>query len=380
MSRCIRFVTHALVLLLCVAGCTGKSTPELLLIGHLAPTTATDPARDQARHGIQLAVDEANKEENLVAGRRVQVLHPDCPNEREALRATAVRVLTINKAAALLGGTEPGQVEVLAVVAEAAKVPLIAPGGAPNRAGGGFVFHTGVSPAYLGKILARFAGDQWPGKSVAVLTNLAEGPGPALSSLAAVFGGDFRKSGGRIAGEWTFKNPAELKELVRLITLEKPAAVLLAGTLADLTELRKADLADSLPIVLGTSEGAVAPLQTHPIPNAVYLATSFVAGEGPARVQEFVRLYQERFQQAPDVQAALAYDSARLLFTGFRGAGAVEGEKVRNALADVKKFDSVTGPITFDADHWALRTLFLVRVCGGQAKTIRTYDAGGGGG
>jgi branched-chain amino acid transport system substrate-binding protein len=367
--------TFGIASLLWAAGCNKKSVPEAIQIGYLAPVTEMDAAaRDRARHGIQLAVDEANKEENRIAGRRVEVLFPDCPNEREAVRAAAVRLLTINKAAALLGGTDAGQVEILSLVAETAKVPLVAPGGLPNRTGGGFVFHTGVSPAYQGKVLARFASEQWTNKPIGVLTGLQEGAGPAHSVLATAFTRDYRKNGGQTAGEWTYKNPAELRDLVRLIGTEKPEAVLVAGTVADVMELRKAGLAETLPVVLGTSEGAATPLQTHPLPNAIYLATTFATEVSRKPIEEFVRLYKERFQETPDVQAALAYDSARLLFDGMRRAGTVEGDKVRGALADLKTFESTTGSIAFDVDHWALRPLFILQVSRDKSRTVQTYD------
>jgi branched-chain amino acid transport system substrate-binding protein len=333
-----------------------------------------DPAAaERSWHGVQLAVEEANRAENQVGGRRVQVLHPNCSNEKEALRAAAVRLLAINKAAALLGGTDAGQVDVLGLVAEAAKVPLVAAGGLPNRSGG-FVLHTGVSPSYQGKVLARFAGAQWKGKAVAVLTNLQESSGAASRTLAAVFAGDLKTNGGRTVGEWTYKNSTELKELAGSIGAEKADAVLIAGTVEDVLELRKAGLADATPVALGSSEGALTALQARPIPNPVYLATAFIAGQGPAPAQEFARKYQDRFHEAPDVHAALAYDSARLLFEGIRRAGSAEGDKVRNALAEVKNFDSVTGPMTLDPDHWAARPLFLIEVRRGQLRTIQTFD------
>jgi branched-chain amino acid transport system substrate-binding protein len=356
--------------LLMVAGCGKKNESEPILIGHLAPAGLDPVASDQAWRGIQLAVEQANQEENQVAGRRVQVLHPDC--NQETLRATAVRLITINKVAALLGGTDASQVQVLGLVAKSAKVPLVAPGGMPNDAGGGFIFHTSVSPAHQGKVLARFAGTQWPGKAMTVLIHQQESLSSAASNLAAAFAQEYR-TGGKIVGEWRYKNQAELKDLVRSIDADKPDAVVIAGASDDLMELHKAGLAETVPVLLGTSEGALAPLQARPLGNPVYLATAFVIAGGPVPAQEFARKYQDRFHEAADVHAALAYDSARLLFDGFRWANTVEGDRVRQALAELKTFESVTGPMTF-LDQWACRPLFIVRVSNGQAKTVHTDE------
>jgi branched-chain amino acid transport system substrate-binding protein len=222
-------------------------------------------------------------------------------------------------------------------------------------------------------MLARFAGTQWKGKSMAVLINIQEGAGPAHSALATVFARDFRKNGHTV-GEWTFQNAAELKELAGRVGTAKPDALLVAGTVDDLMDLRRAGLAETMPVVLGTAEGVLSVLQARPLKNPVYLATAFVVEGGPAPAQEFARKYQDRFHEAADVHAALAYDGVRLVVEGFRRANSVEGEKVRTALAELKSFDSVTGPLTLDADHWAPRALFIVEVDKGQTKTVQAYD------
>src|SRR5437868_1911607 len=82
-------------------GCTAKTEPEPILVGHVAPLSGADKSRgEHARQGIRLAVEEAEP----VAGRRVAVDHADTRSDPEAVRAVVRRLLTVNRVAAVLGG------------------------------------------------------------------------------------------------------------------------------------------------------------------------------------------------------------------------------------------------------------------------------------
>jgi branched-chain amino acid transport system substrate-binding protein len=370
------------VMTLTLAGCGAKPELPPILIGHVAPVSGVDRASGQhARQGVLLAVEEVNKDDQRIAGRRIEVLHPDCRPTPEAVRAVAVRLIAIDKVAALLGGTDAGQVESLvqglSQIGETAKVPLVAPGGLPDRPANAFVFHTGVAPAMQGRTLARFASQKLAAKRVAVLVNAGENRGVASSARAGAFAGEFRKEG-RVLGEWSYHTAAELKELTdRLKTTPPPDAVLVAGVAEDLQELRKSSLGEKTVWLLAGDEQCLSALRLSPIPNSVYLTTAFVADRALERTRDFVRKYQDRFKDLPDAHAALAYDSARFLFEGLRQAKGLEGSRVREALAELKTFESVTGPLSLDADHWANRNVFVVQVENGQAKTVAAFDPEG---
>src|SRR5262245_18612517 len=90
---------HALLL----AGCA-RATPEPVWIGHLAPLSGPDRRRAEVAVGaMQLMLEEAVEKEQTFAGRRVGVRHVDASDAVKA-RAEAVRLLTVNRVAALVVG------------------------------------------------------------------------------------------------------------------------------------------------------------------------------------------------------------------------------------------------------------------------------------
>lgn len=78
------------------------------------------------REGVQLAVDEINNAGGI-AGRKIQLVTEDEANDPSRMAQIAQKFVTQDKVAAILGGTNDGTAQVLAKVAESAKVPLVVP-------------------------------------------------------------------------------------------------------------------------------------------------------------------------------------------------------------------------------------------------------------
>jgi branched-chain amino acid transport system substrate-binding protein len=369
-------------LALLLAGCGHKAQPVPIWVGQVAPAAGADfSAGAHARQGVELAVEEANQKGGFAGDQRVRVLHPEAGSSPEAVRGAAVRLITVDRVAGLLGGTDPVQVDAMRegvdAVAETARVPLVAAGGTRDEAPSGFVFHVGVAPGARGETLAQFAAEQFSGKTLAVVVADRDHTGQANTVFAERFTRQWRKSGGPLAGEWTFAAADELKDRVKSIAAAAPGALVLAGTVEDLETLHREGLDEKTPVVLGGPEGSLAALRAHPLANRVYLATAFVADVEAAPARDFVRRYRERFQEEPDVHAALAYDGAHLLFQGLRQAQAVEGVKVRDALAGIKTYPTVTGEASLNADHWTSRPLYVLDVANGQGRLVKTFAGQG---
>jgi len=78
----------------------------------------------------------------------------------------------------------------------------------------------------------------------------------------------------------------------------------------------------------------------------VYTSCVFFPDEPRPEVQQFVKGFEEAYQQTPNVFAAVAYDSINLLVYAIQQAG-TDRKAIRDALVQVKDFPGVTGRITF---------------------------------
>ncbi len=374
-----------LVLLVAVAlaGCGPKNVGDPVYFAHLSPRSGPDKTvGEHAEHGIRLAVEEANQAADQVAGHRVAVLHGDTRGDAEVAQSEAVRLVTINRVAGLLGGTGAAEAEPLVRIAQQYNLPLVTPAGLPKRLITPYVFSLGMSPVEQGRALARFAGEEpLQMRRVAVLTNSRE----AISAgVAAAFVEEFRKGKERSATEWTYQEDKEVPALAKSVVRDKPGAVLLAAAARDtpqlIRELRKAGLDAKVPVLFAGAEATGQSGSMLPLPldvdfgGAAYLATPFSAGAKTARLDAFVQKYQERFGSPPDIHAVQGYDAARFLFEGCRQAKSFQGSKTREELAKLTPFESLTGPLSFDGDQAPRRTIYLVRITGSKQELVRSYE------
>jgi branched-chain amino acid transport system substrate-binding protein len=372
-------------LTICVAafalvGCRRASAPEPVLIGHLASLSGADKAvGDHAKQAILLAVEAINNEEKQTPGRRLAVLHPNYPpDEPDKLQPVAVRLITVDKVAALLGGIDGEQARILGRAAEPYEVPLVTPAELPAELLGANIFSVNFGLDIEGQTLARFAAEQLHVNRVALWVDVRRA---ATTAVAAAFVKEFSRGGSNEAQEWTYKNASDLSDLILRAKNYRPQALVHAGSVVDLgrarTKLREAGL--KLPILVGGDGEHLPALQADKdASEGVFVATPFVPGEGPESCQEFTRKYQARFHEPPDSAAALAYDGVQILFQAMRRANSFQPGKLREELtkAEENPFEGLMGKLSFSRSHAARRPLYVVQLEAGALKRPILYPIG----
>ena len=90
-----------------LAGCNRTGQGEPIFIGHLAPLQDPDKISfEHARQGMSLAIEELGRPHGNAPGRQIVVLNVNADEDLEQLQASAVRLLTVNRAVALIGGQD----------------------------------------------------------------------------------------------------------------------------------------------------------------------------------------------------------------------------------------------------------------------------------
>ena len=87
-------------------------------------------------------------------------------------------------------------------------------------------------------------------------------------------------------------------------------------------------------------------------------------------VQEFIAKYKAAYGNVPDALAVLGYDAAKLAFDAMERAPDLSGPAIRDALAATKGFAGVTGIITIDADHNAVKPAVVLKIEGNDGKFV----------
>ena len=87
-------------------------------------------------------------------------------------------------------------------------------------------------------------------------------------------------------------------------------------------------------------------------------------------MQDFVKKYTAKYKTAPDGMAPLGYDAMMILASAMKTADSTEGAKVRDALAQVKDYEAVTGKISIDEKRNATKSAVVLQVKGKEAEFV----------
>ncbi len=312
----------SLLLPLIALGCSPKASPEPLWIGQLLPLDGPNRKIGQhARQGVEQAVAESRAAEQTVGGHPLAVLHVDSRGEAETVQAETVRLLTVNRAAALMADFDATLTERMLRENHSYGVPVVVPGELPAPADADGVVSLGLPPAVRGRHLAQFASTDLHLQRAAVLIANRH---PVASALAAAFVKNWPRNHGSTLEEWTYSTSGEREERTAALIKTSPTVVLLACPLADFRPLRSR-ISSALPraiLLYGGEDGGASPLQAElEVHTDIYLATAYSADHLTELGRAFARRYEERFHEPPDLHAAQAYDATRLLFDAMLRAG-----------------------------------------------------------
>ncbi len=81
--------------------------------------------------------------------------------------------------------------------------------------------------------------------------------------------------------------------------------------------------------------------------------------------KEFVEAFRAKYNKDPDTYAALAYDSAKLIFAAIEENGESR-EGIMKFLDEVEDFPGVAGPISFDEENNVVRNIVVLTVKDGK--------------
>jgi ABC-type branched-subunit amino acid transport system substrate-binding protein len=90
----------------------------------------------------------------------------------------------------------------------------------------------------------------------------------------------------------------------------------------------------------------------------------FFADSPSPRVQEFVKEFEETYQETPDFIEAIVYDTAMILFNVVSREQVRYRSEIRDELLNLDNFPGVTGLTRFDENGDAQKKLYLLRVQG----------------
>ncbi len=342
--------------------------PDALRVGALfAFKSKSSATEENTLRGINVAVAAVN-EAGGIAGRRVEIVPLEFDGTAQDAEDAARRALTMNLVA-VLGPSWSNPALAAAPILQGAGIPMIVtlatnPAITKDRP---FVFRISSDDRRQAQALAGFVKDKLGG-DLGYLT-FVDVADTASLSLADVFADEMGARGGKEAkrvrytdddpdaklqSDWRdlLANAAGAKIAFLPLKVRAVGRVMRAGRAAGFQgTFVGGDGWGNLELLAAGGRAAVGSYFASHWNPAIDLPTSV----------DFFERYLTANKSEPSLGAALGYDAARALFQVLAAVGTDRG-KIRDALAALTDFPSTTGPLRFDDNRSAMRSVVILRV------------------
>ena len=217
--------------------------------------------------------------------------------------------------------------------------------------------------------MANFAANTLKVKRVAVLTDVGA---PYSVGLATFFKQGFTKSGGEIVAEQKFtKDDKDFHAQLTAVKSANADAIFVPAYYGQVTliALQARELGIKVPLFGGDGWEAPELIQGAGAAEALegcFFSTHFSPDQNDPKAKAFVASYEKRFGARPDAMGALGYDTVVALVDAIKTSNSTEGAKIRDALANIKGLEGVTGKMDLDADRNARKPAVIIQIKGGQ--------------
>jgi branched-chain amino acid transport system substrate-binding protein len=352
----------------------------VMLVGHVASLTGNEATfGDSTDKGIKLAIDEVNAKGG-VKGKQLQLKTYDDQGKPEEAAIAATRLVVQDKISVLLGEVASSRSLAMAPIADQNKVPMITPSSTNPRvtkdAGKTrpYVFRVCFIDPFQGTVMAKFASEKGI-KKVAVLRDVGN---DYSVGLADYFLSKYKELGGKVVDDQSYKaGDQDFKAQLTAIKAKGPEAIYVPGYYTDVALIARQarELGIKAPLMGG--DGWDSPKLFEIGGKALegsYFSNHYSYEDPSPRIQDFVKKYKERFGAVPDGLAATGYDAARIAFDAMGRAKDLTGESIRDAIEATKGFEGVTGIISIDADHNAVKPAVVLEIKGGAGHYVATVQ------
>jgi branched-chain amino acid transport system substrate-binding protein len=346
-----------------LVGCGGQQAGkeqggggDKIVIGWVAPLTGTAANQgEQLLNGAKQAIEEINSAGGIDGKQLILDPQDDKSDPKEAANI-ANKFTSDSNVVAVIGNYNSSCALAGAPIYNEAKLPMITSGTSPviSKEHGEYVFRISVTDSFQGKYVTDWIFKDGFKKPALLYENNDYGRG-----LKEVVEKEVQNLGGSIPFEETYMM-GETKDFTGILTKLKSTdadCLFIAGLYTEgaLIAKQAKQLGINLPIY-----------SNEALFEQVYIDLAGDAAEGTKVcglllptdpdpvIQKFVNDYKSKFSKEGGTFAAFGYDTAKVIANAIKAVGP-DREKIKEYLKTMPEYAGVSGKITFDKEHDAVR-------------------------
>ena len=327
--------------------------------------TSTDNA-------IKMAIAEINAKGGVL-GKPVELRVEDDNSRAEQVPSVVKKLVYEDNVLAVLGEVASSSSLAAAPICQDAGVPMLSPTSTNPKVTqvGDYIFRACFIDPYVGESLANFAKTKLNAKTAAIFTDVKSDYSKGLSQY---FKDSFTKLGGKIVSEESYQaGDTNFRAQLTNIKGKTPDVIYVPGYYTEVGNIAVQARSLGMNQTLMGSDGWDSPKLFEIGKKAVdnsYFSNHYSPEDTNPKVVKFVADYKQKYKETPDALAAVAYDAAYIMFDAIKRAGDTDRAKIRQALADTKDFDGVTGKISMDKDRNADKKLVIIKIENGKTVVV----------
>ena len=374
------YVTGSLILVLgllggLISGCSDSANKDIKIGMVYELTGNTASYGTSAASGAKLAFKAINASGGVL-GKQIQIATADNKGEPSESANAMTKVITQDKVIAVTGVTVSSCGIAASAVAEDNKIPFVAAAAVnpkvtvDERTGKvkAYTFRACFIDSFQGIVGVNFAFNSLKVKNVAIMTDSSS---DYSKGLTGIFKSAFTGKGGKIVAEEAYlQKDQDYKSVLTKIKAQNPDLLYIPGYYEDVGKIIKQarELGIMIP-VLGADAWDSPVLVEVAGPQALnntYFTNFYSVEDKNPISNNFVEAYKKEYGKTPDSMAAMGFDAANLLVDAIRRANSTESAKIRDALSATRNFQSVSGEMSLNDTHDAVRGVVIIEMKNGK--------------
>jgi branched-chain amino acid transport system substrate-binding protein len=349
----------------------GADIPIGAYFGNTGPFATFGQSSTKA---LRLAADETNAAGGVL-GKKIRLIVEDDQCKPEEAANAAQKLIQQDQALCLLGEVASSNSLAAAPICQSAKTPMVTPS-STNPAvtkTGDYVFRVCFTDDFQGLVMSRFAHDKLKARTAVIFSDVSSDYSKGLSQ---VFRDDFTKTGGKILAEESYtQGDKDFRAQLTKFKPLSPDVMYVPGYYGEVAMIMSQARQLGIKSAGLGGDGWDSPKLVEIAGKAAegcFFSNHYSKDDPNPIVQKFVADFKARYNEVPDALAACAYDAFRVVVEAITRAGKLDRTALRDALAQTKDFNGVTGKITIDAGRNARKSATVLTIKDGKQAFVQT--------
>ncbi len=375
-STLMRLMTILLIVTFLMGGCAQAAEPTVK-IGVNAELTGDIPkVGEGTKYAAEMWLEDINAAGGLdIGGKKykVELFIEDNEAKGESAAKANTKLITQDEVMVIVGPQASKQAVPAGGVANDMETPMISPWSTnpDTTKDRPWVFRTPFLDPFQGPVVANFVTEEFGFTKAAVLYDVASDYPKGLAEFFKSAWENLHGPGSVVAFEsFTTKDTDFSAQLTKI--RESGAEFIFAPQYYNEVALiaqQAHELGWTAPIVGSDSWGS-SELMTlcGDDCKGLFFSTHYAAAGATGATKAFIDRYQAKYGYIPDDVAALTWDSMLIVQQALQACGQITGDLkadrkcIRDAMAQIKDFDGITGKMTFTEEGDPIKCAVIVRI------------------